>query len=387
LTTSLAAIIGNGNIAGVCTAIAMGGPGSVFWMWLSATLGMGTKLVETVLGQKFRKIMPDGSIAGGPMYYIREGLKLTWLAGAYAFFMGCKALFSIPIVQSNSIAVAMTSELGIKPWMSGVGLAFCTWLVIVGGIKTIGKVTEFLSPFMVALYVFGAFFTIITFASQLPEAFTMIFTGAFNPSAVGGGIAGVTIARAIRYGMARGTYSNEAGTGTAAVLHAAARTSEPVRQGFLGSLDVFIDTLVICTLTALAVLTSGAWTHGTSTEMTANAFNSAMPQIGGLIVVASSFLFGYSSLISVSYYGKIALNYLFGPWINRPYNWIFCLFIYIGATLEVEVAWSIGDMVNGLMAVTNLIGVLGLSGIAVAAVKTYLKNLDLSEKSNYLSGG
>ena len=387
MTTSLAAIIGNGNIAGVCTAIAMGGPGSVFWMWLSATLGMGTKLVETVLGQKFRKIMPDGSIAGGPMYYIREGLKLTWLAGAYALFMGCKALFSIPIVQSNSIAVAMTSELGIKPWMSGLGLAFCTWLVIVGGIKTIGKVTEFLSPFMVALYVFGAFFTIITFASQLPEAFAMIFTGAFNPSAVGGGIAGVTIARAIRYGMARGTYSNEAGTGTAAVLHAAARTSEPVRQGFLGSLDVFIDTLVICTLTALAVLTSGAWTHGTSTEMTANAFNSAMPQIGGLIVVASSFLFGYSSLISVSYYGKIALNYLFGPWINRPYNWIFCLFIYIGATLEVEVAWSIGDMVNGLMAVTNLIGVLGLSGIAVAAVKTYLKNLDLSEKSNYLSGG
>jgi len=387
LTTSLAAIIGNGNIAGVCTAIAMGGPGSVFWMWLSATLGMGTKLVETVLGQKFRKIMPDGSIAGGPMYYIREGLKLTWLAGAYALFMGCKALFSIPIVQSNSIAVAMTSELGVKPWMSGVGLAFCTWLVIVGGIKTIGKVTEFLSPFMVALYVFGAFFTIITFASQLPEAFSMIFTGAFNPSAVGGGIGGVTIARAIRYGMARGTYSNEAGTGTAAVLHAAARTSEPVRQGFLGSLDVFIDTLVICTLTALAVLTSGAWTHGTSTEMTANAFNSAMPQIGGLIVVASSFLFGYSSLISVSYYGKIALNYLFGPWINRPYNWIFCLFIYIGATLEVEVAWSVGDMVNGLMAVTNLIGVLGLSGIAVAAVKTYLKNLDLSEKSNYLSGG
>lgn len=387
MTTSLAAIIGNGNIAGVCTAIAMGGPGSVFWMWLSATLGMGTKLVETVLGQKFRKIMPDGSIAGGPMYYIREGLKLTWLAGAYALFMGCKSLFSIPIVQSNSIAVAMTSELGIKPWMSGLGLAFCTWLVIVGGIKTIGKVTEFLSPFMVALYVFGAFFTIITFASQLPEAFTMIFTGAFNPSAVGGGIAGVTIARAIRYGMARGTYSNEAGTGTAAVLHAAARTSEPARQGFLGSLDVFIDTLVICSLTALAVLTSGAWTHGTSTEMTANAFNSAMPQIGGLIVVASSFLFGYSSLISVSYYGKIALNYLFGPWIQRPYNWVFCLFIYIGATLEVEVAWSVGDMVNGLMAITNLIGVLGLSGIAVAAVKTYLKNMDLSEKTNHLSGG
>ncbi len=373
LTTSLAAVVGNGNIAGVCTAIAMGGPGAVFWMWLSATLGMGTKLIETVLGQKFKTTQPDGSVAGGPMYYIRRGLHLSWLAGIFAFFMGSKALLSIPIVQSNSISVAMKSEFGVEPWMSGIGLAFLTWLVIVGGIKSIGRVTEFLSPFMVLLYIFGAFYTIIAFSSHLPQALSMIFIGAFKPSAIGGGMAGVMVSHAVRYGMARGTYSNEAGTGTAAVLHAAAKTSEPARQGFFGSLDVFIDTLVICSLTALAVLTSGAWTQGTSTAMTANAFNMALPQMGGLIVAASSFLFGYSSLISVTYYGKIAFNYLLGSWINRPYNWVFCLFIYIGATLEVEVAWSVGDLVNGMMSLSNLVGILGLSGIAVSTVKTYLK--------------
>ena len=375
LTTSLAAVIGNGNIAGVCTAIAMGGPGAVFWMWLSAALGMGIKMVETVLGQKFRKTMPDGTVAGGPMYYIREGLGLPWLAGAFALFMGCKALFSIPIVQSNSITLVLDSQFGFPSWASGLGLAFLTWLVIIGGIKTIGRVTEFLSPFMVLLYIFGALFTIIAFAGRIPQALSMIFVGAFNPSAVAGGAAGATLARAIRYGMARGTYSNEAGTGTAAVLHASARTSEPARQGFLGALDVFIDTIVICSLTALAVICSGAWTHATSTAMTANAFNSALPHVGGLIVAASSFLFGYSSLISVSYYGKIAFKYLLGTWINRPYDWIFCVFIYIGAVVQVEVAWSVGDMVNGLMALTNLVGVLGLSAIAVTSIRKYVWSL------------
>ena len=324
--------------------------------------------------------MPDGSVAGGPMFYIRSGLHLPWLAGAYAFFVGCKTTLATSLIQSNSIAVAMNSEFGLKPIITGIGLAILTWLVIVGGIKIIGRVTEFLSPIMVLVYIVGAFITIIVFASRLPEALSMIFVGAFRPESVGGGIAGVTVARAIRYGMARGAYSNEAGTGTASVLHAAAKTSEPARQGFLGSLDVFIDTLVICTLTALAVLASGAWTHGTSTEMTANAFNMALPQIGGLIVVASSFLFGYSSLIAVPYYGKIAFSYLFGAWIKHPYNWIFCIFVIIGATVEVEVAWSVGDMLSGLMVVTNLIGVIGLSGLAVANIRQYLKDILFQKK-------
>lgn len=376
LTTSLACTIGNGNIAGVCTAIAMGGPGAVFWMWMGALLGMATKLVEAVLGQKFKKIMPDGSIAGGPMYYISEGLRLPWLAGVFAFFMGCKPLFSTSTIQSNSIALAVRTQLGIEPWISGLGLAVLTWLVIIGGIKSIAKVTEFLSPFMVFLYILGGMITLIIFAPRLPHALSLIFIGAFKPSSITGGVAGMTVARAIRYGLARGAYSNEAGTGTAAVFHATAKTSEPVRQGLIASLDVFIDTLVICTLTALTVLASGAWTEGTSTEMTAAAFNAAFPGVGGLIVATSSFLFGYSSLIAVTYYGEISFSYLFGVWIKRPYRWVFCLMILVGAVLEVEVAWSIGDVINGMMAFTNLFGILGLSALAISAIKDYLKNID-----------
>lgn len=376
LTTSLACTVGNGNIAGVCTAIAMGGPGAVFWMWMGALLGMATKLVEAVLGQKFKKIMPDGSIAGGPMYYISEGLKLPWLAGIFAFFMGCKPLFSTSTIQSNSIALAVKTQLGIEPWISGLGLAVLTWLVIIGGIKSIAKVTEFLSPFMVFLYILGGMITLIIFAPRLPHALSLIFIGAFKPSAITGGVAGMTVARAVRYGLARGAYSNEAGTGTAAVFHATAKTSEPVRQGLIASLDVFIDTLVICTLTALTVLASGVWTEGTSTEMTAAAFNAALPQVGGLIVAISSFLFGYSSLIAVTYYGEISFSYLFGVWIKRPYRWMFCLMILVGAVLEVEVAWSIGDVINGMMAFTNLFGILGLSALAISAIKDYLKNID-----------
>ena len=384
LTTSLACTVGNGNIAGVCTAIAMGGPGAVFWMWLLAFVGMATKLVEAVLGQKFKRITPDGSVAGGPMYYIRDGLKLPWLAGIYAFFMGCKPLFATTSIQSNSIALALKTQLGLEPWISGLGLAVLTWLVIVGGIKSIAKVTTFLSPFMVFLYIFGALFTLIAFASHLPHAFYLIFVGAFNPSAITGGVAGMTVARAIRYGLARGAYSNEAGTGTAAVFHATAQTSEPVRQGLIASLDVFIDTIVICSLTALAVLVTGVWNTGiTSTAMTAAAFNAALPKYGGLIVAASSFLFGYSSLITVPYYGEISFKYLLGTWIKKPFRWIFCLVIFSGAVMKVEEAWSIGDIFNGMMAFTNLIGLVGLSGLALMLVKSYLKKLDTDKNKKY----
>ena len=384
LTTSLACTVGNGNIAGVCTAIAMGGPGAVFWMWLLAFVGMATKLVEAVLGQKFKRITPDGSVAGGPMYYIRYGLKLPWLAGIYAFFMGCKPLFATTSIQSNSIALALKTQLGLEPWISGLGLAVLTWLVIVGGIKSIAKVTTFLSPFMVFLYIFGALFTLIAFASHLPHAFYLIFVGAFNPSAITGGVAGMTVARAIRYGLARGAYSNEAGTGTAAVFHATAQTSEPVRQGLIASLDVFIDTIVICSLTALAVLVTGVWNTGiTSTAMTAAAFNAALPKYGGLIVAASSLLFGYSSLITVPYYGEISFKYLLGTWTKKPFRWIFCLVIFSGAVMKVEEAWSIGDIFNGMMAFTNLIGLVGLSGLALMLVKSYLKKLDTDKNKNY----
>ncbi len=384
LAASLAAVIGNGNIAGVCTAIAMGGPGAVFWMWLAAFFGMATKVAEAVLGQKFKKKAPDGSIVGGPMYYITHGLGLPWLAGIFAFFMGCKPLFSTTSIQSNSVALVLRTQLGIEPWITGLGLAVLTWMVIIGGIKSIARVAEFLSPFMVFFYIIGALITIIIFYHKIPHALSLIFTGAFKPSAVTGGVAGTTVIHAIRYGFSRGAYSNEAGTGTAAVFHASAQTSEPVRQGLIAALDVFVDTLVICTLTALTVLVAGVWDRGiTSTEMTAEAFNAALPQIGGLIVAASSFLFGYSSLIAVPYYGEISFSYLLGSWIKRPFRWIFCVVIFIGANLKVEEAWSIGDVFNGMMASTNLIGLIGLAGLAAFSVKSYLKKIDNLKANNF----
>jgi len=373
LTTSLAATVGNGNIAGVCTAIAMGGPGAVFWMWLSALVGMATKIVEVVLGQKFRQQAPNGTVAGGPMYYISQGLGLRWLAGTFAFFMGSKALFATTTIQSNSIAMALQAQTGLDPWISGVGLALLVWLVIIGGIRSIARVT---SPFMVILYIGGAMVTVGLFVSEIPKALSLILVGAFSPQAVGGGVAGATVATAMRYGLARGAYSNEAGTGTAAVFHAAARTREPVRQGLIASLDVFIDTMVICTLTALAVLVTGVWTEGTSTEMTVNAFNAALPGVGGIIVVASSLLFGISSLIANPYYGEISFAYLFGYKIRLPFRWIFCGMILLGSVLRVEVAWSIGDVFNGMMALTNLIGILGLAGMALAAIRRYMAKLE-----------
>jgi len=282
----------------------------------------------------------------------------------------------------------MKTQLGVEPWITGLALAVLTWLVIIGGIKSIARIAEFLSPIMVFLYISGALVTIIIFYHRIPHALSLIFIGAFNPSAVTGGVAGMTIRNAIRYGFSRGAYSNEAGTGTAAVFHASAQTSEPVRQGLIAALDVFVDTLVICTLTALAVLVTGAWNQGiTSTEMTAEAFNAALPRVGGLIVAVSSFLFGYSSLIAVPYYGEISFSYLLGSWIKWPFRWIFCGVIFIGSTLKVEEAWSIGDVFNGMMASTNLIGLIGLAGLAAVSVKNYLKKIDSLKKQTHSNGG
>jgi AGCS family alanine or glycine:cation symporter len=380
LATSLAATIGNGNIAGVCTAIAMGGPGAVFWMWVSACVGMATKVVESVLGQRFRTITADGTVAGGPMFYIRSVIRPQWLAatlaGVFSFFMAGKALFGTTVVQSNSIALALQTQFGIAPLISGLAVAVIVWLAIIGGIRSIARVTTVLSPLMVVLYIVGGLLTVLLFVGRVPEALRLIVVGAFDPSAVLGGAAGVSVTMAMRYGLARGAYSNEAGTGTAAVFHAAARTSEPVRQGLIAALDVFVDTLVICTLTALAVLVTGAWTEGTSTEMTVNAFNEALPGIGGSIVVASSLLFGVSSLIANPYYGEISSVYLLGEWSRRPYRWTFCGMILLGSLMRVEAAWSMGDVFNGMMALPNLIGILFLAGLAAREVRSYLERMD-----------
>jgi len=379
LMVSLANTVGMGNIAGVCTAIAMGGPGAVFWMWLSALFGMATKLVEAILGQRYKAVAEDGSVAGGPMYYLGQMSSLKWLGGLFACVMGCKALVSTSVIQSNSIAMAMENQWDLAPWICGIVLAIFTWLVIIGGLRSIVRVVQVMTPVMVVLYLGGAIATVISFADKIPHAFSLILVGAFNPSAVGGGVAGAGIAAAMRYGLARGAYSNEAGTGTAGIFHATAKTNEPVRQGLLASFDVFIDTIVICSLTALAVLTSGAWTEGTGVEMTVRAFTATMPTMGGMIVAVSSLLFGFSSLVGTTYLGETAFAYLFGAKAKKPFRWCYCVMVLVGANLRVEVAWSLGDVFNGMMALVNLIGIIGLSGLAVELVQDYFARQNTAE--------
>jgi AGCS family alanine or glycine:cation symporter len=381
LMIALAGAIGNGNIAGVATAIVLGGPGAVFWMWVSAVFGMGAMFAESVLGVRFRQKAADGTMASGPMYYIRDGLGWPWLAAIFAFFMGIKALFATSLVQTNSIALVINQQTGMPKWMVGVALAILTWFVIIGGVRSIGRFAAKLTPFMGILYVAGALVVLVLYFRQIPEALALIFQDAFLPSAAIGGFAGATVQQAIRYGVARGVYSNEAGTGSAPVAHGAAQTDNPVRQGMIAMLGVFIDTIVICSMTALVILVTGVWSSGeTSTALTSLAFNERLPGIGSWIVLLSSLLFGYSSLISWPYYGEQSFAYLFGVRIKKPYRWAFCFIILLGGVLRVDFVWNLGDVLNGMMAIPNLIGILGLSGVVVRVTREYFDSFNgLSE--------
>lgn len=365
LTTSLAGTVGNGNIAGVATAIAAGGPGALFWMWVSGFLGMATKYAESYLGVKFRKRHSDGTIASGPMYYIAEGAGLPILGSAFAFFLGVRTLVSTSIVQTSSIAIAFEQEFGLPHIVTGVSLSILTWLVVIGGIRRIGRIAEKLSPLMVILYLAGGLFVVYNSLSELPEVFALIMKSAFSPAAATGGFAGATVRMAVRFGIARGIYSNEAGTGSAPIAHGAARTRSPKEQGLLAMMDVFVDTLVVCTLTGLVILMTGMWSGGeTSTALTRHAFETTLPGLG-LIVVAASFLFGYSTLISWPYYGEQCFSFLFGDWIRKPFRWAFCIVMILGTVLHVETVWNIADTLNGLGTIPNLVGVLFLSGLVV----------------------
>ncbi|MFQ5824232.1 MAG: alanine/glycine:cation symporter family protein [bacterium] len=373
LMVALAGAIGNGNIAGVATALTLGGPGAIFWMWLSALLGMATMYAESVLGIKYRIKLKDGSMASGPMYYIRDGLGWRWLAGIFAFFMGIKALFSTTMVQSNSISLVISKHTDLPMFAVATGLAAITWIVIVGGIPRIGQIAQGLTPFMSAIYVGSGFLILIIFMDKIPNAIGLILAHAFSPMAAAGGFAGASIQAAMRYGVARGAYSNEAGTGSAPVAHGAAKTKNPVPQGLIAMLGVFVDTLVICTMTALVILVTDVWQSGqTSTALTSEAFSSAFPGIGGWIVLLSSLFFGYSSLISWPYYGEQCFSYLFGIRIKMPYRWAFCLMILIGGITRVEFVWNIGDILNGMMAIPNLIAILALSGVVIKLTKEEL---------------
>lgn len=376
LTTALAATIGTGNIAGVATAITLGGPGAVFWMWICAFFGMATKYSEAVLAVKYRRHLEDGTISGGPMQYLTQGLGLRWLGIAFALCGSIAAMGIGNMVQSNSVSLALKEAFGIPSLATGIVLSLLTAIVIIGGIKRIGKVTEKIIPIM-ALFYFGCGMLIIIMnISRIPYVMQMIFTHAFTPCAAGGGFAGAAVSQALRYGFARGIFSNEAGLGSAPIAHAAAKTDSPVRQGLISMTEVFIDTIVICSVTAFVILlSSDVWQSGlTSSSLTTHAFETFLPGIGKYIVAIGLSFFAYSTLIGWSYYGEECIEFLFGIKARAPYRWIFCALIVVGACVKVALVWNFSDAMNGAMTIPNLVGLLGLSYVVYQETIKYFKS-------------
>ena len=327
--TALAASIGTGNIAGVATAIVSGGPGALFWIWVYGFVAMAIKFGEAVLGVTFRETRA-GTVLSGPMYYLRDGLRSPLLAWLFAFVAAVAALTTTPFTQPNSMALVLNTVVGIPKLVSGIVIAVLTWLVIIGGIKSIGRAAEKLSPLKVALYLTGGLIVIVVNRSRMSSVFEMIFDGAFNMNAVAGGSLGMFVA--MRYGIARGIYANEAGYGTAAVAYGTAQSAQPVQQGLNAVMEVFIVSFVTSTISAMTILLTGVWQSGTtSSAAVAAAFNSAMPGVGGYIVAFCVFLFGYTTLIGWAYYGEQFFEYILGLKVTTPYRWIYCLLIPFGA--------------------------------------------------------
>ncbi len=372
MMTMLAGAIGNGNIAGVATAIAIGGPGAVFWMWASGVFAMATKYSEAVLGLKFREGLKDGGVAGGPMYYLRKGMRSPVLAWIFAFLAGMAAMTTGPLAQTNSMALVLHSEFHIPKWLTGAGVTIGTWLVVIGGIRSIARFAEKLVPLKVLLYVGGSLYVILTHIQLLPQTIALILKSAFTPTAMIGGFGGASVLLAARLGAARGLYANEAGLGTAGMAYAAARSRDPVRQGLIATVDVFIITFVTCTMTALVVTITGKWTTGVmSTALVASAFNTSIPVVGGWMVAVSSFLFGYSNLVGWSYYGELCFGYIFRSNVLKIYAWIYCGLIFVGAIAEVKTVWDYADTMNGLQIFPNLIALIVLAPQVVAATRSY----------------
>lgn len=365
--TALGASIGTGNIAGVATAVVSGGPGAVFWIWCYGFFATAIKLTEAMLGIRFRKLDP-GHLSSGPMHYLREGMGLPRLGWTYALVAGVAALTTTPFTQPNSVAVVFESQLGVRPWVTGVMLAVLTWLVIVGGIRAIGRAAEALAPLKVLVYVVGGLVVILVHADRLAAVVGLILREAFSLRAVGGGALGAGMFVAMRYGLARGIYANEAGYGTAAVAYGTARSRDPVQQGLNAVMEVFIVSCVTSSISALTILVTGAWTSGLeSTAAVAAAFDAGLPA-GGKLLAICTLLFAYTTLIGWAYYGEQFLEYVFGRRVTLPYRWAYCVLIVFGATSRVDVVWAWGDLMNGLQVFPNLVGVLGLSGTVAAAL-------------------
>jgi len=369
LMTALAATVGIGNIVGVATAITMGGPGAVFWMWMTGLVGMATKYSEAVLAVKFREKGPYG-MRGGPMYYLTKGAGLPKLGWLFALFTALATFGIGNMAQANAVASILKSTFQIEPWITGTVLMVMTGLVILGGIRSIGRVTSLMVPFMIIGYVGASLLVLVLNVREIPHALYLIFYHAFTPSAAMGGFAGAGVAAAMRFGIARGVFSNESGMGSAPIAAAAAMTNDPVRQALVSMTQTFIDTLVVCTMTALVILTAPDWMAGVSAgQLTSVSFGDTLGHAG---VMATS-LFAYSTLIGWNYYGEKALEYLAGPRAIPPYRVVFVCMVIVGAMMKLEFVWNFSDLMNGMMAIPNLVGLLLLSKVIREETARYFR--------------
>lgn len=376
LMTVLSATVGTGNIAGVATAIFLGGPGALFWMWCTALVGMATKYAEAVLAMHYREVDGQGNHLGGPMYYIKLGLgrKWLWMATAFALF-GLLAGFGIGnTVQANSVAHAAQSAFGVPLWISGVVMAVFAGLVLIGGIRRIGEVSAALVPFMALTYVVGGLVVLATNLDQIGPALELIFVQAFSPTAAAGGFAGASVAAAIQFGVARGIFSNEAGLGSAPIAHAAAQSNDPVAQGTVAMIGTFIDTLILCTITGLVIVVSGAWTSGlTGAALSTAAFEQSLPGFGSYIVAFGLVLFAFTTILGWSVYGERCAEYLFGERAIKPFRLLWVFMIPVGTLLQLDFIWLIADTLNALMAIPNLIALLLLSPVVFRLTREYFE--------------
>src|SRR5699024_9278139 len=372
LATAIAAQVGTGNLAGTATAISAGGPGAIFWMWISAFFGMGTIFAEAILAQKYTERV-DGEVTGGPAYYISKGLGKKGLAAFFAVTIILALGFVGNMVQSNSIATAVNNAFGFNQVIIGIVIAFLAMLILIGGMTRIAQFTELVVPIMALVYIIGAIVILVNKSSEVGPAFRSIFTGAFNPKAIGGGVLGVTVKEAVRFGVARGLFSNEAGMGSTPHAHAVAKVDHPVEQGLVAMFGVLFDTGIICTLTALIILTTGAHEMPglKGPEITQMAFAEGLGDFGASFIAISLFFFAFSTIIGWYFFGESNIKYLFGTKGIKFYRWIVLGFIVLGSFLSVDIVWKLADMFNGFMVLPNIIALFALSPIVIKCLNEY----------------
>lgn len=371
LVTALAATIGTGNIVGVATAVAAGGPGAVLWMWLTGVFGIATKYAEAVLSVKYRTVAEDGTVSGGPMYVLEKAMKMKWLAVLFALFTSVAAFGIGNMVQANSIATMVQHNFHVSTWITGVVLTVFTAVVIIGGITSIAKVCEYLVPFMAFFYVAGCIVLLFLRQETILDSIQLIISSAFTGQAAMGGFAGAGVKEAMRFGIARGLFSNESGLGSAPIVAAAAQTKHPVKQALISSTGTFWDTVVVCLATGIVIVNSGLWQSGLKgAELTSAAFNE-VPYIGNAVLTFGLLTFVFSTILGWSYYGEKAIEYLFGKKLIMPYRWAWVAAVMVGSVASLQVVWTFADIANGLMALPNLVSLIVLSPVVAAETKDY----------------